>query len=147
MPYTTLEFTAGSPKNLFAIMSIIPESYCPCWVLCSVLSSRWTTNGPSSQSSQSLAPIARCWRPLVQHRARYQHGRQCTMEAISGIMKHKEEQCCAGEQRISGLLSPYPRVTQIRHCLEVIPQQWSPVAKSVRTGTGCCMMAEDHPAS
>ena len=23
MPYTTLEFTAGSPKNLFAIMSIV----------------------------------------------------------------------------------------------------------------------------
>ena len=33
------------------------------------------------------------------------------MEAISGILKYKEEQCCEGEQRISGLLSPYPRVT------------------------------------
>jgi len=27
VPYTTLEFTAGSPKNLFAIMSIVHQKH------------------------------------------------------------------------------------------------------------------------
>jgi len=41
------------------------------------------------------------------------------MDAIFGILKHKEEQCCAGEQCISGLLSSFRTQHRAAHSREI----------------------------
>jgi len=38
------------------------------------------------------------------------------MSAIAAILKHKEEKCCEGEQRISGLLSPLSACSSNLYC-------------------------------